>query len=115
MSTGPTHKPGCNFLTAWHPLKKIECDCGALKMVCPECEKAHIANCSHFNDCAGGCVRDPLSIMMKYLDGPRLAHDEMELLLFALFLESEKNEDGLAKRAVAQLNCQSVGAEGNKP
>jgi hypothetical protein len=46
-------------------------------------------------------IVDPVRLMAKYLDGkqPDLTHDEREILLFALYCESRKN-DGLAAEAI---------------
>lgn len=46
-------------------------------------------------------IVDPVKLMAKYLDGrqPDLTHDEREILLFALYCESRKN-NGLAAEAI---------------
>jgi ribosomal protein L37E len=57
-------------------------------------------------------IVNPLSLMVKYLDGQsNLTNDERELLLFALYCESrDRNDLGLAALATARL-----GRDGRMP
>ena len=49
-------------------------------------------------------IVDPLLLMVRYLDGDiPLSDDEREILLFALYMESLRNMDGLALQGVAEL------------
>ena len=60
------------------------------------------------------CVTDPLPYMIAYLDGRGdLKPDEIEILLFALYMECKGNKDGLVQRAVKAIRERP--AEGRKP
>ncbi len=58
-------------------------------------------------------IADPLPLMVRYLDGNTtrmLTHDEVEVLLFALYLESLKTNprDGLAAKGTMVLAAQGA-------
>jgi hypothetical protein len=49
------------------------------------------------------CIVDPLPLMIRYLDASaELSDDDREILLFALYIESLKN-NGLADQAITEM------------